>query len=74
MHGKLIYSLEFVILLCQKVNANRSKAFCIVFTHVLWFNYLVWIVAGVTDSSNNTDELEACGELVQPDLPSGQQN
>lgn len=73
-------SLEIFILLCQKVNANRNKAFCIVFiTHrqmgnLVGPNCVVWTVADVTDRSDNINPIKACGVLVWTDLPHIQQN
>lgn len=73
-------SLEIIILLCQKVNANRNKAFCIVFiTHcqmgnLVGPNYAVWTVADVTDRFDNINQIKARRVLVWTDLPRIQQN
>lgn len=73
-------SLEIIILLCQKVNANRNKAFCIIVINhcqmgdVVWSIYLVWTFADVTDSSNNINKRKTCWVLVYADLPSIHQN
>lgn len=59
-----------IILLCQKVNVNRNKAFCIIFINhcqmgiLVWSNYWVWTFADVTDSFDNINEMKACRVLL----------
>lgn len=73
-------SWKIIILLCQKVNVNRNKAFCIVFiTHcqmgnLAGPNYAVWTVADVTDRFDNINQIKAHRVLVWTDLPHIQQS